>query len=147
MKFKQLILLGPPGAGVKVQAKTLSERWHIPHVSMGQLIRKAIATGSPHGLQAQPYVADHELLPDDLAMKLLRKRFEQPDVMLQGWILDGFPRTVAQAQALNDFLAAVGQPVATVVSLKAKRRTRPSVWVASLTPQVCSTSCTWRSPT
>ncbi|MBX2862671.1 MAG: nucleoside monophosphate kinase [Leptolyngbyaceae cyanobacterium MAG.088] len=117
MEFKQLILLGPPGSGVKAQAQALAQRWHIPHVSMGQLIRGAIAKGS--ALEAQPYVDAGELVPDDLVIKLLRKRFEQPDVMLQGWILDGFPRTVAQAQWLNEWLSKVGQPMAQVAYLKA----------------------------
>ncbi|MBT9317432.1 nucleoside monophosphate kinase [Leptothoe spongobia] len=119
MEFKQLILLGPPGAGVKEQAVTLSKRWHIPQVSMGQLIREAIAKESATGIEARPYVEAGELVPDALVMKLLRKRFEQPDVMLQGWVLDGFPRTLTQAQGLNEFLAKVGQPVATVAYLRA----------------------------
>ncbi|NEZ58016.1 nucleoside monophosphate kinase [Adonisia turfae] len=118
MKFKQLILLGPPGVGVKEQANTLSNRWHIPHVSMGQLIHGAIAKQSAIGLEIQSYVEVGELVPDALAIKLLRKRFEQPDVMLQGWVLDGFPRTLVQAQGLNEWLLKVGQPVAKVAYLK-----------------------------
>lgn len=119
MEFKQLIILGPPGAGVKQQAKVLSERWHIPHVSMGQLIHTAIAKQSAIGIEAQPYVEANQLVPDGLVIKLLRKRFEQPDVMLQGWVLDGFPRTIEQAQALNKLLSTVGQPAAKVAYLKA----------------------------
>lgn len=119
MEFKQLILLGPPGAGVREQAKTLSTRWHVPHVSMGQLLREAIAKESVIGPEAQPYVEAGGLVPDNLVMKLLRKRFEQPDVMLQGWVLDGFPRTLGQAQGLNEWLSKVGQPVAKVAHLKA----------------------------
>ncbi|ESA33363.1 adenylate kinase [Leptolyngbya sp. Heron Island J] len=119
MEFKQLILLGPPGIGVKEQAQALSTHWHIPHVSMGQLIRDAIAKGSAVGLEAHPYVQAGELVPDNLVMKLLRRRFEQPDVMLQGWVLDGFPRTLDQAQSLNELLLKVGQPVAKVAELKA----------------------------
>ncbi|MEM8614177.1 MAG: nucleoside monophosphate kinase, partial [Cyanobacteria bacterium P01_H01_bin.105] len=119
MKFKQLILLGPPGTGVKVQAKTLAEHWRIPHVSMGHLLREAVAKGSILGLEASPYVAAQALVPDAVVIKLLRKRFEQPDVMLKGWVLDGFPRTLAQAEALNELLLRVGQPAATVAYLKA----------------------------
>ena len=118
MKFKQLILLGLPGAGAEAQAQTLSKRWHIPHVSMGQLIRDAIAKESALGLEIQPYVTAGELIPDALAMKLLRKRFEQPDAMLQGWVLEGFPRTQTQAQELNQWLSAVGQPAPAVAYLK-----------------------------
>ncbi|MEM7795042.1 MAG: nucleoside monophosphate kinase [Cyanobacteria bacterium P01_C01_bin.118] len=119
MEFKQLILLGPPGAGVNEQAVALANRWHIPQVSMGQLIRAAIAKQSALGLEARPYVEAGELVPDALVIKLLRKRFEQPDVMLQGWVLDGFPRTLAQAQGLNELLAKVGLPEAKVAYLKA----------------------------
>ncbi|NEP63594.1 MAG: nucleoside monophosphate kinase, partial [Symploca sp. SIO2G7] len=117
MKFKQLILLGPPGAGVSEQANALSKRWHIPHVSMGQLIYNAIAKESAIGMEIRQY-ADG-LVPDTLTIKLLRKRLEQPDVMLQGWVLEGFPRTLHQAQELNEWLSVVGQPAAQVAYLKA----------------------------
>lgn len=119
MKFKQLILLGLPGSGVPAQAKALAERWHMPHVSMGQLVRDAIAKESAIGQEIKPYVDADELIPDALAMKLLRRRFEQPDVMLQGWVLEGFPRTQTQAQTLNEWLSAVGQPIAAVAYLRA----------------------------
>lgn len=119
MEFKQLILLGPPGAGAKEQAVALSKRWHIPHVSIRKLIHESIAKESAIGLEARPYVQAGELVPDALVMKLLRRRFEQPDVMLQGWVLDGFPRTLPQAQGLNEFLSKVGQPTAKVAYLKA----------------------------
>ncbi|PSN15056.1 adenylate kinase [filamentous cyanobacterium CCT1] len=118
MTVKQVVLLGPPGVGVKAQASELARRWSVPHVSMGALLREAIAKPSDIGLEARPYVEARELVPDALVMKLLRRRLEQPDVMLNGWVLDGFPRTVAQAQALDQWLAAVGLPAATVVYLK-----------------------------
>ena len=86
---------------------------------MGQLIHEAIDKGAAIGLEIRPFVEAGELVPDTLVMKLLRKRFEQPDVMLQGWVLDGFPRTLAQAQGLNEWLSKVGQPVAKVAYLKA----------------------------
>ena len=105
MEFKQLILLGPPGTDVQTQAQSLAQRWHVPHVSMDRLIAAAGSLDEP--------------LSDTLIIKLLRKRFEQPDVMLQGWVLDGFPLSLVQAQGLNDFLAKVGQPMAKVAYLKA----------------------------
>ena len=119
MKSKQLILLGPPGVGVKEHAIALSKCWCVPHVSMGQLIQDAIAKQSNLGLEAHPYVDAGELVPDALVMKLLRRRFEQPDVMLQGWVLDGFPRTLAQAEAFDQWLVAVGHDAAQVAYLKA----------------------------
>lgn len=119
MKFKQFILLGPPGVGVKAQAIALAEHWHIPQVSMGQLVQAAIAKGAGLGLEVRPYVDAGELVPEPLVMKLFRRRFEQPDVMLKGWVLDGFPRTLAQAEDLDKWLSAVGQPAPTAVYLKA----------------------------
>lgn len=118
MKSKQLILLGPPGVGVKDHAIALSKSWNVPHVSMGQLMRGAIAKESAIGLEMRPYVESKELVPDALAMKLLRRRFEQPDVMLNGWVLDGFPRTLAQAKAFDEWLLKVGHPAAQVAYLK-----------------------------
>jgi adenylate kinase family enzyme len=113
MKTKQLILLGPPGLAVTQQAADLAQRWQVPHVSLGELVqtvgdadvRAAIETGDP--------AADPPLL------KLIRRRFEQPDVMLKGWVLDGFPHTLTQAQAFEDWWAKFGKPPATVVYLKA----------------------------
>ncbi|MBD2114759.1 MULTISPECIES: nucleoside monophosphate kinase [Cyanophyceae] len=119
MKTKQFILLGLPGIGLKAQAAALAERWQVPHVAMGELVRGAIAAETAIGVEARPYVDAGELIPDALAMKLIRKRFEQPDTMLKGWVLEGFPRTLAQAQAFDEWWAAVGQPPATVAYLKA----------------------------
>ncbi|MGB3616091.1 MAG: nucleoside monophosphate kinase [Elainellaceae cyanobacterium] len=119
METKQLILLGPPGVGVNAQSAAIAEHWHVPYVSMGELLRGAIANASEIGLEAQAAVDAGELVPDALVMKLLRKRFEQPDIMLQGWVLDGFPRTLAQAQTFDEWSAAVGLPAAPVAYLKA----------------------------
>lgn len=119
MKPKQLILLGLPGVGVRTQGDALAECWQVPPVSMGELVHGAIAAETAIGVEARPYVDAGELIPDALAMKLIRKRFEQPDTMLKGWVLDGFPRTLAQAQAFDEWWAAVGQPPATVAYLKA----------------------------
>ncbi|MBD2107993.1 nucleoside monophosphate kinase [Nodosilinea sp. FACHB-13] len=119
MKTKQFILLGLPGVGLKAQAAALAERWQVPHVAMGELVRGAIAAETAIGVEARPYVDAGELIPDALAMKLIRKRFEQPDTMLKGWVLEGFPRSLAQVQAFDEWWAAVGQPPATAAYLKA----------------------------
>lgn len=119
MTIKQLILLGHPGVGVKAQAQTLSERWLVPQVSTGALIQAAIDSESALGLEARPAVQGRELVADAVVMKLIRRRFEQPDTMLKGWVLTGFPRTLAQAQAFDDWWVGVGQPAAQVVYLKA----------------------------
>ena len=118
MSTQQFILVGPPGSGVRAQAAALAERWHIPHVSMGKLVREAIANASAIGVEARAYVEAGERVPDELAIKLIRKRFEQPDTMLNGWVLDGFPRTLAQAQAFDEWWLAMGQPMATAVELQ-----------------------------
>ena len=118
MKLKQLILLGPPGVGLREQAIALAERWHVPSVSMDGLLREAIEAESAVGIEVRSYVAAGDPIPDALMMKLIRKRFEQPDIRLKGWVLDGFPRTVAQAQAFDEWLSAVGLPAAKVAYLK-----------------------------
>lgn len=119
MKTQQFILLGPPGVQVREQASNLAERWQIPHISMTDRLREAIAQASNLGIEAHPYVDAGELVPDDVVVKLLCRRLEQPDAMLKGWVLDGFPCTVAQAQAFDAWWQAVGQSAATVVYLKA----------------------------
>lgn len=110
----RLILLGPPGAGKGTQASTLSERWGVPHVSMGDLLREAIAQESEVGRQAQAALEAGELVPDEAIMGLVHQRFACED-MQSGWILDGFPRTLAQAEGLNDLLAILQQPYPKVV--------------------------------
>lgn len=110
----QFIFLGPPGAGKGTQASILAERWRIPHISTGDILREAIAGKTPLGLQAQTYVEAGELVPDSLLMALMRERFGHPG-MKYGWILDGFPRTISQAHALDELLEVVRQPHPTVI--------------------------------
>ena len=119
METKQLILLGPPGVEVKAQAAGLAERWQVPYVALGDLLGAAIDQGTAIGVEARPYVEVGDLVPDELVIKLLRRRLEQPDTMLKGWVLAGFPRTLPQAQAFDQWWSAVGQPVATVAYLQA----------------------------
>ncbi|WP_008310460.1 nucleoside monophosphate kinase [Leptolyngbya sp. PCC 6406] len=119
MKTKQFILLGPPGVGVKAQANALAKRWHIPHISVGDLCREAIEKETAIGIECRPYLETGNLVPDEWVMKLIRKRFEQPDTILKGWVLDGFPRTLTQAQAFDEWCLAMGQSAVTVVYLKA----------------------------
>ena len=116
MESKQLILLGPPGVNVGAHAIALSERWHVPHVSLGTLLSRA---GHAAGLGADHCIQANQSVPDALAIKLMRKRFEQPDVMLKGWVVDEFPRTLSQAQAFDRWLLSVGHGAAQVVYLKA----------------------------
>ncbi|MGB7485990.1 MAG: nucleoside monophosphate kinase [Phormidesmis sp.] len=119
MQSKQLILLGPPGAGVSAQAIALADQWQVPYVSMPGLMRQAIVKASAVGTEIQAYRAQAAPIPDELLIKLLRQRFEQPDVMLNGWVLDGFPSTLAQAKALDELLLSFGLPEAAAAYIKA----------------------------
>ncbi len=119
MESKQLILLGPPGADVETQAIALAKQWQVPPVSMTGLIRQAIVKESAIGIDVRTYRENAEPIPDELLIKLLRQRFEQPDVMLNGWVLAGFPDTLAQAEALDKLLLSFGLPVAKAAYIKA----------------------------
>lgn len=113
----RLILLGPPGAGKGTQAKLLVERLRIPQVSTGDMLRAAVKAGSPLGQQAKQYMDRGALVPDGVIIGLVGERLRQPDCTA-GYILDGFPRTVAQAEALERTLASLGSSLDGVLSLE-----------------------------
>lgn len=97
----KLIILGAPGAGKGTQAEIISDRYHIPIIGTGNLIREAIKSGSPLGQEIQKYVDAGQLVPDEVVVEMLKERMAEPDAK-DGYILDGFPRNVAQAQTLED---------------------------------------------
>ncbi len=105
----RLIFLGPPGAGKGTQAAILAQELDIPHISTGDILRSAIAEQTALGIKAQNYLNAGELVPDDLIMELMGERLAQPDAAT-GWILDGFPRNLSQAQALDSLLQILQQP-------------------------------------
>jgi adenylate kinase len=104
---KALILFGPPGSGKGTQAKLLKERLRVPHISTGDMLRERIAAGDPLGLQVQDLMHAGRLVPDEAANQLVRERTSQPDCR-GGFILDGYPRTIAQAEVLEKWLAGRG---------------------------------------
>lgn len=113
----KLILLGPPGAGKGTQAKMLAERFSIPQISTGDILRAAVKEGTPMGLKAKEFMDAGALVPDNVVVGIVRDRLLEPDCD-SGFILDGFPRTVAQADALNVALDSMGKQLDRVVSLK-----------------------------
>lgn len=96
----KLILLGAPGAGKGTQAAVISERYHIPQISTGNIIREALKSGTQMGLKAKSYMDEGKLVPDDVVIGIIKDRLAQPDCE-SGFILDGFPRTIPQAEALD----------------------------------------------
>lgn len=113
----RLILLGPPGAGKGTQAQRLVHRYGIVQLSTGEMLRAAVATGTPVGLKAKDIMASGALVPDDIVIGIISDRLDQPDAR-KGFILDGFPRTVPQAQALDDLLKKKHMKLEAVVELR-----------------------------
>lgn len=114
------ILLGPPGVGKGTQAKRLAETKHLPHISMGDLLRDAIAKRTPVGVKAKEYIDAGKLVPDEVVCGVLADRLAQPDAKA-GFILDGFPRTVPQAEVLTKTLAERKVRIDRVIDFAASR--------------------------
>lgn len=106
----RIVLFGPPGSGKGTQAVQLKQRLGVPHISTGDLLRAAVKAGSPLGLKVKAVMEAGQLVSDDLMLDLLEDRFAQPDAEA-GFILDGYPRNLVQANALDALLARIGQPL------------------------------------
>ncbi|MGH7276606.1 MAG: adenylate kinase [Candidatus Rokuibacteriota bacterium] len=104
----RLAFLGPPGAGKGTQARELAREWGVPHLATGDMLREALAAGTRLGLEARRYMDQGVLVPDAVIIGLMRERLAKPDA-LKGFIVDGFPRTIAQAEALAGLLKDGGQ--------------------------------------
>jgi adenylate kinase len=116
MSARRLLLLGPPGAGKGTQAQLLVERLGIPQVSTGDMLRAAVAAGSEVGRQAKSYMDAGKLVPDAVVIGVAEERLGRPDAK-KGFILDGFPRTAAQAEALDRMLPKLGCELERCVAL------------------------------
>lgn len=112
----RMILLGPPGAGKGTQAKAITERFGVPQISTGDILRSAVRDGTPMGARAKMFMDSGALVPDDVVVGIVCERLRQDDCR-SGFILDGFPRTVAQANALHDTLLEMNYPLQAVISL------------------------------
>ena len=112
-----LIFFGPPGAGKGTQAKRLVQELSVPHLSTGDILREAVRQGTPLGQQAKPLMESGQLVPDALVIGLVEERLSRDDAK-KGFVLDGFPRTIPQAEALEKALVGMGRKVDAVISLE-----------------------------
>ena len=110
----KIILLGPPGAGKGTQAKSISNRYSIPHISTGDIFRKNISENTPLGIEAKRYMDNGQLVPDEVTINMVKDRLQQEDCK-NGYLLDGFPRTVSQAESLQEFLQSRNESLDTAL--------------------------------
>jgi len=115
-----IILIGPPGAGKGTQAKLISEKYDIPHISTGDIFRKNITEKTSLGIEAKRYIDNGQLVPDDVTIGIVKDRLIMDDCK-NGYLLDGFPRTVNQAEALDSFLYNSGQKIDTTLLVDVPR--------------------------
>ena len=116
--MNRLVLLGPPGAGKGTQAERIKAKYPIPHISTGDLFRANVAEGTPLGVQAKTYMDKGELVPDEVVIDMVKDRLNRDDCK-NGFLLDGFPRTPAQAEVLDAYLGTKNQKLDLVLNLTA----------------------------
>jgi adenylate kinase len=114
----RVVILGRQGAGKGTQCTRLSRHYVVPHVSTGEILRSAVKDGTPLGRQAKAFMDAGDLVPDDVMIGIVDERLRRPDAMRRGYVLDGFPRTAAQAQALDEMIE---RPLDVVVDLEVSR--------------------------
>lgn len=131
-----VIFMGPPGAGKGTQAERIVGQFQIPHISTGDAFRAAMSQGTPLGVKAKTYVDQGLLVPDDVTIGIVQERLQQDDCK-PGFLLDGFPRTISQAEALDDILLTAGRQVEHVINLEVDR----GLLLARLTGRRICKSC------
>ena len=131
-----IVLLGAPGAGKGTQAARIIEAYGLPHISTGDILRASVANGTPLGLEAKKYMDAGELVPDSVVIGLVADRLQEPDTA-KGFILDGFPRTTAQAEALDAELVSLGKEIDAAVAVSVD----PEVIVGRLTSRRTCRAC------
>ncbi|MFP4655363.1 MAG: adenylate kinase [Methanohalobium sp.] len=112
-----IVLFGPPGAGKGTQAKEISENYHIPHISTGDILRDNVKNGTELGNKAKEYMDKGELVPDEVLIGIIKNRLIEPDCN-NGYILDGYPRTINQADALDEILENLGKSLDVVLNIE-----------------------------
>lgn len=110
----RVAFLGPPGAGKGTQARELAQAWRVPQIATGDILREAVAAGTPLGHEAKRYMDQGALVPDDVIVAVVKERLARPDAR-RGFVLDGFPRTIGQAEALTQILKELGPELDAVV--------------------------------
>lgn len=115
-----ILFMGPPGAGKGTQAEAIVNEFGIPHISTGDAFRLAIKQGTPIGIKAKEYMDQGKLVPDDVTIGIVEERLQQPDCE-KGFLLDGFPRTISQAEALDGILERLNTKLDHVINLKVDR--------------------------
>lgn len=113
----KLILLGPPGAGKGTQAESIKEAYNLIHISTGDIFRKNMKENTPLGAKAKEYVDKGQLVPDEITIAMVEDRLSQEDVR-EGFLLDGFPRSVSQAEALDDIMLELGSKIDKVINIE-----------------------------
>lgn len=131
-----ILFMGPPGAGKGTQAEKIVTSFGIPHISTGDAFRAAMKQGTPLGVKAKEYVDQGLLVPDDVTIGIVRERLAQDDCQ-KGFLLDGFPRTISQAEALDEILASMGKGLEHVINLEVDR----GLLLARLTGRRICKSC------
>jgi len=136
VSFRGCILMGAPGSGKGTQAKRLSKDWAVPHISTGDMLRSEVSEGTELGVEVQSIIESGQLIGDDLMTSILKRRFGQADVK-SGFILDGYPRTIAQGESLFELLKGLGLPSPRVVLLELDSESLVKRVVGRLTCREC----------